>query len=531
MASALYSILEKISYQQKQIAKFLENSIKHGNSDTSNSEKPLRTFSLAKLEHISSNRDIGFAQWYKFDSIAQISTMFCKFDLELVNDMKPYCNTRDLAQHMGTILKMSNLNSLSIELNTQFFAVVQENGVHKFVMPKDCKGESTLVLVNVMGMPTVYLLKSKVIDTNNDDETNTGKEDENDDGEDNEDCRDDFEEDDLNPTNQTNNSAFVKLLDNCQTNLNMSPVQQVSTVLALNNNLLLQQVTVHDIGVWTCLVVQDSLTKNAHPVVVKISKRAPCKIFNLLAPILQSNSNLCKIQYIETISADYFPPEFMSSSQIISISVMELLVPLKSTLISLLQSNSHQKVLLTVFSEMISCIKVLHSNNIIHGDISMNNFMIRFKNNKNLNNYSLEDIEIVLIDFDESICISNSSDCSLSGTPYYAPFMFDKVSTCASDIFSLGMVLLRTYLLSVTGNKYIIANPREVTIDNKNEYTDYLKCVKWLKGKKQVKDVTMHLFMRKLLEKMINPNPSKRLNIETVALEFNEGLNVFNNTK
>jgi len=147
------------------------------------------------------------------------------------------------------------------------------------------------------------------------------------------------------------------------------------------------------------------------------------------------------------------------------------------------------------FKQIYSAIQFMHSKNIVHRDIKLNNILFLDEDKKN----------IVLIDFGISGCSNgNNSDVIKAGTiNYMPPEMCDKNKFDTSDkidIWALGIIL---YIL-FTGN---------FPFDGKNNTQIMEKIVKQplIFPKKKKISETLYILLKSLLEK----NPINRININS----------------
>ena len=147
--------------------------------------------------------------------------------------------------------------------------------------------------------------------------------------------------------------------------------------------------------------------------------------------------------------------------------------------------------------QMLTAVKYIHDNNILHMDIKSENILvIPSRVNKSAN------LKAILLDFGLSC---PKDQCELRGTPnFMAPELFIKSHpiTEAADIFSLGITLF-----TVASGNY--------------PYND-VAVEKWMKEKPPTLGTypTFNFGYRKYIQKypflgaMINPNPEKRKNVD-----------------
>ena len=135
------------------------------------------------------------------------------------------------------------------------------------------------------------------------------------------------------------------------------------------------------------------------------------------------------------------------------------------------------------FKEIMNCVKVCHSQNLVHLDIKLENFLIK----------SLNPLELIIIDLAYAkILISNNilenCDNSCGTKQYVAPELYNKKYGYCSDIWSLGVCL---YML-ITGKHLYKNNKLEIHLEN------------------------CSVEVKNLILKMIHPTPNLRITLEDI---------------
>ena len=126
-----------------------------------------------------------------------------------------------------------------------------------------------------------------------------------------------------------------------------------------------------------------------------------------------------------------------------------------------------------IFMKIVAIVQELHNNNILHGDIKLENIICKY------NNYS----ELFIIDYGLSInCIPGTTHNTAKyfGTvPYIAPEMYNYTFSLKSDIWSLGNILYmlifdktpfttnnRDYKRVVNNIEHYITELKNMVVDN-----------------------------------------------------------------
>ena len=158
-----------------------------------------------------------------------------------------------------------------------------------------------------------------------------------------------------------------------------------------------------------------------------------------------------------------------------------------------------------IFKQILSGLSYLHSNNIVHRDLKLENILISDKEYVPITQEEYLDIKI--IDFGNAKHFEKSiHDNSIVGSTYYiAPETFEKKSGKESDLWSAGVIL---YMLVVgsppfggDSDKMIISSVKKGVYSKNNS--------RWKKASPEVKD---------LIEKLLISDPRKRLSAKE-ALE------------
>lgn len=158
-----------------------------------------------------------------------------------------------------------------------------------------------------------------------------------------------------------------------------------------------------------------------------------------------------------------------------------------------------------VFKQILSGLSYLHSKNIVHRDLKLENILISDKEYVEKTKEEYYDIKI--IDFGNArIFDNNKTNKSIVGSSYYiAPEVFKRSSSKESDLWSAGVIL---YMLIVGSPPFDGKNEKKIIgsiktgIYNKNN-------PKWINASSEVKD---------LISKLLVYEPKKRLSANDALL-------------
>lgn len=154
-----------------------------------------------------------------------------------------------------------------------------------------------------------------------------------------------------------------------------------------------------------------------------------------------------------------------------------------------------------IIMELLLVIEYLHGKKYVHGDLSLKNILIQKKDNK---------YQITLIDFSTTTKFQRYYRSNYYPTDYVCPYellddkLFDLNNPKSTDIFSLGCILY-----------YIITGVPLFCGTNKNhQYTDIRE--KLINKKDTVFEKIKDHYLCKIIKKMIQINPKKRLTINKI---------------
>jgi serine/threonine protein kinase len=156
-----------------------------------------------------------------------------------------------------------------------------------------------------------------------------------------------------------------------------------------------------------------------------------------------------------------------------------------------------------IIHSVIECVLALHEANIVHGDIKIENFVVKHASPNFLEKGG--DIQLQIVDFGSSICVSDDEGVRLSdcvGTrEYLAPEVrYSKLLGKWSDVFSVGVVVILFLTNSLTPfNYYIHEHPADVV------------------QKLRYKIPVMH---QRALERMITREPRERASMADIISTF-----------
>ena len=104
-----------------------------------------------------------------------------------------------------------------------------------------------------------------------------------------------------------------------------------------------------------------------------------------------------------------------------------------------------EKLVQKIMRNILSGLKFLHENGIIHRDLKLNNILVKYKNNEDLKSINIYGSEIKIIDFNLSYRANISRPVTVVGTlPNMAPSIifnaegFNQIYDEKIDIWSLG---------------------------------------------------------------------------------------------
>jgi len=223
----------------------------------------------------------------------------------------------------------------------------------------------------------------------------------------------------------------------------------------------------------------------------------------------------------------------------VQITVMEPLVEFETTLIRYYninnQSTSLKKIaIFDLLLQMTEGVLVLHNCNIVHGDISLGNFMLRKRKiqTEELNEFPYD---IVLIDFESTrhtMSLKEQKPSSyFSYTPWYSS-PFDHSNSMAADVFALGMSMARLYKFLATGNHFSIEEiertGREPMMIMEAQ-AEYNGMINWLQSPLDKKVPLQHEYLTEhhsqfgqVLTKMMSKDSMQRPTIQQVMLLIQE---------
>ena len=151
-----------------------------------------------------------------------------------------------------------------------------------------------------------------------------------------------------------------------------------------------------------------------------------------------------------------------------------------------------------IFKQLLSGLAYLHSHNIVHRDLKLENILIQEKEKSKTNGEDLFNIKI--IDFGTARIFDNKRNPqSIVGSSYYiAPEVLKQKYNKECDLWSVGVIL---YMFIVGHAPFDGCDDEEIT--NSIQRGIYRKDDKrWKKASKEVKD---------LIQRLLLYNPSKRL--------------------
>jgi serine/threonine protein kinase len=174
------------------------------------------------------------------------------------------------------------------------------------------------------------------------------------------------------------------------------------------------------------------------------------------------------------------------------------------------QDNITWTVIKIIFKQLLDAVKYLHSKNIIHCDLKLENIMI----DKYFN--------IKIIDFDLSVICDNLSQEYLAesafGTQeYMAPESHDLyIYSKKSDVWSLGIILYTLITGSFPKHNCFIEPYNNLCRINEFKHINISNVKKYM-TKKKINDTVYNL-----LERMLKFNEAERISVDDIILIFND---------
>ena len=165
------------------------------------------------------------------------------------------------------------------------------------------------------------------------------------------------------------------------------------------------------------------------------------------------------------------------------------------------EANLSETQIAVIFKQILSGLSYLHSNNIVHRDLKLENILISDTEYVKLTGEEYLDIKI--IDFGNAKHFEkNIINKSLVGSSYYiAPEIFMKKSGKESDLWSAGVIL---YMLIVGHPPFSGESDKKILISVKKGIYDK-NYSRWKNASNEVKD---------LIEKLLISDPRKRISAQ-----------------
>ena len=164
-----------------------------------------------------------------------------------------------------------------------------------------------------------------------------------------------------------------------------------------------------------------------------------------------------------------------------------------------------------IFKQIVDKLHILHSNNIFHGDLKLENIVIK----GDYLDQHFGDFELRFIDFSFSNQLPNKTDtliCS-RGTPYYAAPEIGtnlKINPFAADIWSLGVC----FHILISGN--FLYDSRLYYEKLINKKYDFFSVINYNRNKEEKLSYKLIKKFEELIYGCCNIDPTKRWNIEKV---------------
>jgi serine/threonine protein kinase len=206
---------------------------------------------------------------------------------------------------------------------------------------------------------------------------------------------------------------------------------------------------------------------------------------------LNEIKNLSKLNHVNVVRYHTCWFEFMSGNPVLYIqmelchlSLSKYLLDRNFNLINLDYELEKKN-----FMQIVNGLKYVHSKNIIHGDLNPDNIFIDQDGIIKIGDFGLSKSYEK-----DNTCVSNSYGNKLYMSPEQVK---DKIISKKSDIYSLGIVFLELFVRFNTVTEKIIS-------------------IDYLKNKKII--FKLDVEYKKLLIKMINDNPDKRISLDMIMI-------------
>lgn len=172
-------------------------------------------------------------------------------------------------------------------------------------------------------------------------------------------------------------------------------------------------------------------------------------------------------------------------------------------------SNLNQKTIVDIFSQILTGLEILHSNSVIHRDLSLDNIMIR--KNKETNQY-----EYIIADFDTTRQIEQTASHTKGIGKYYyiAPEIISGKYGTSADIWSLGVMFIEIMSPTI---KNILNMSFSVAISNEQkEKLAHTKIIEHLRSTEKYEE-----WLITMVVDMIKHDPKQRPTCKSLLKNLN----------